>query len=297
MVDLPQENTCVYCGSAGVLMDAKAFHPYVHDFGPFSVYKCPACGSVFTFPVPTEQQVQDLYAGFDEGMYAKVAQLRRKFPLQAWFNQCLQRIRRYFPDPSASFTWIDVGAGEGIMSRLMLNQYPNSKGMAIDFHDRPESLNGIGLEWRRMDLNKTWVDIPKVDLAFSITVLEHMADPASFLRSLVQTLHPGGVAYLNCPRTDALAFGILGKKWPYYLPGEHLSIPSRKGMRILANRIAVDTGLDKSDIAVSSVIMPYPLGYYLGYYFDWKASRYWFNPSVYIPTGMLECTIAGKLSS
>ena len=297
MIDLRQKAECVYCGSVGSLMDAHAFHPYVKQFGPFSVYKCTSCDSIFTFPLPSEQQLINLYAGYDGGMFAKVAMLRRKFPLHAWFSQCLDRIRRFFPDPMASFTWIDVGAGEGMMSQLMLTHYPFSRGIAIDFHDRPQTLDAGQIEWRRMDLNKPWADLPKADLVFSITVLEHMANPNSFLRSMLQTLTPKGVMYLNCPRTDALAFRLLGKKWPYYLPGEHLSIPSRKGMKALAGHVAGASELNNPEIEVSSVIMPYPLGYYLGYYFNWKASRYWINPSIYIPTGMLECTVSGKLSN
>lgn len=297
MTDLQQKAECVYCGSEGTLLDANAFHPYVKQFGPFSIYDCNSCHSVFTFPVPSEKQVLDLYAGYDGGMYAKVAMLRRQFPLHAWFNQCLRRIRTFFPDPMASFTWIDVGAGEGVMSRLMLKHYPRSRGIAVDFHDRPKSLSELRIEWRKMDLNKPWEAFPEANLIFSITVLEHMVSPYLFLRSMFQTLAPDGVMYLNCPRTDAMAFRMLGKKWPYYLPGEHISIPSRKGMKALAELVAGSSKLKDPDTAVSSVIMPYPLGYYLGYYFNLKASRYWFNPSIYIPTGMLECMVSGKLSN
>lgn len=297
MIDLKQKPDCVYCGAEGEVMDAHAFHPYVKQFGPFCLYVCRSCGSIFTYPLPSSQQIQDLYAGYDGGMFSKVATLRRKFPLDAWFNQCLQRIRHFFPDPLSSFTWIDVGAGEGMMSKLMTRHYPNSRGIAIDFHDRPSSLDGIAVEWRRMDLNKDWENIPQADLVFSITVLEHVANPGFFVRSMLQALTPTGVMYLNCPRTDALAFQVLGKKWPYYLPGEHLSIPSRKGMKVLASRAVNASILNHPDVSVSSVIMPYPLGYYLGYYLHAKASRYWFNPSIYIPTGMLECTVSGKLSS
>ena len=297
MIDFRQKAECVYCGSEGSLMDAHAFHPYVKYFGPFSIYLCSSCRSVFTFPVPSDKQIRELYASYDGGMYAKVAMLRRRFPLHEWFNQCLRRIRTFFPDPMASFTWIDVGAGEGMMSSLMINHYPRSRGIAIDFHDRPKSLNDLRIEWRKMDLNKPWETLPEVNLVFSITVLEHMASPHTFLTTMLQTLAPDGVMYLNCPRTDALAFKLLGKKWPYYLPGEHVSIPSKKGMEVLANLVTGSSSLRDPDITVSSVVMPYPLGYYLGYYFNCKASRYWFNPSIYIPTGMLECMVSGKLSN
>lgn len=297
MIDLPQKAECLYCGSKGALMDARAFHPYLKQFGPFSIYRCVSCKSIFTFPVPSEAQLGLLYSNYDTGMYEKVAMLRRKFPLHDWFDQCLQRVCRFFPDPTASFTWIDFGAGEGMMSRVMADYFPRSKGIAIDFHDRPKVLGDLNIEWYKMDMNKHWNFLPKADLALSITVLEHMADPRSFVSSMMNTLKPEGVMYLNCPRTDALAFQLLGKNWPYYLPGEHLSIPSRKGMKALADEIAGVSALKNPRVAVSSVTMPYPLGYYLGYFFDWKASRYFFNPSIYIPTGMLECTVSGKISN
>lgn len=273
------------------MFDAAGFHPYVPGHGPFRIFRCGQCGSIFTYPNPSMEMMAAFYSGYQKGMYHKISTLRERFPLDAWFSQCLQRIRRLFPDPGARFTWMDLGAGDGIMSVWMEKAYPNSEGIAVDFHERPPKLAASGVRWISADLNRDLHGLPSVDLVFSITVLEHVLDPRDFVDGILALLHPGGSLYLNCPRADSMAFRLMGKRWPYYLPGEHITIPSVKGLLDMVGTCCRSRFGRIGPLAVRPVIMPYPLGYYLGYYLGWNAKRYWIDPDIYLPTGLLECIL------
>lgn len=291
MINIPEQPACVYCGGGANLFDAAGSHPYVPDHGPFRIFRCGQCGSLFTHPNPSIEVMARFYSGYQKGMYHKVSMLRERFPLNAWFNQCLRRIQRVFPDPEARFKWMDIGAGDGIMSAWMERAYPKSEGIAVDFHKRPSRLAASGVRWIEADLNKDLHGLPPVDLVFSITVLEHVLDPRDFVDGMLGLLLPGGSLYLNCPRTDSLAFRLLGKRWPYYLPGEHITIPTIKGLQHLVDSCCRSRFGRSGQLSVKPVIMPYPLGYYLGYYLGWNAKRYWIDPDIYLPTGLLECML------
>ena len=223
-------------------------------------------------------------------MFRDIALLRKKYPLTAWYTQCLSRIGNALGNPDDPFTWLDLGSGDGAMSELMKRQYPSGRGWAVDFHARPQRLKDVDVNWMNADLNQGMKDLPRVKLAFAVTVLEHVKDPANFLGSALDLLEQGGVLYLNCPRADCLAFRLLGRKWPYYLPGEHITVPTVKGLTQLLDRLTGSRPDKRFAMEVSPVIMPYPLGYYIGHLTGNRWLPDWQMP-VYLPTGLLECKV------
>jgi SAM-dependent methyltransferase len=189
-----------------------------------------------------------------------------------------------------SFSWIDIGAGEGEMSNMIHQNFPASNGTAVDFHERPAQLNNA-VGWISADLSRQMPSIGKVDLVFAITVLEHMTDPGHFIRSCLDLMKPGSVFYFNCPRADSNAFRIMGKKWPYYLPGEHITIPSISGLGKLMHVECSRKFGDRYTLTISPVVMPYPLGFYLGYFMPFTMKNFSLSTDIYFPTGMLECQL------
>lgn len=291
MIDVQELVPCLYCGNDAQLYEKNAHHPYASEHGPFQIYVCRSCSSLLTYPVPSGSVLNALYRSFDKGMHSKVRELRTKYPLHAWFRQCIRHMMKGAGFARKEFSWIDVGAGEGEMCKRMVETFPVSKGMGVDFHGRPGALDKTnGLGWMAADLNEDLpVELGTVDLIFAITVFEHMANPVHFIRSSLDLLKPGGVLYFNCPRADANAFRIMRKKWPYYLPGEHITIPSITGLEQLMRRECDQKFGNGYTLKIAPVIMPYPLGYYLGYYLPFTKNLFSLTTSVYIPTGLLEC--------
>jgi SAM-dependent methyltransferase len=191
---------------------------------------------------------------------------------------------------SNAFSWIDIGAGEGEMSNLLQDKFPSSMGTAVDFHERPWQFNR-SVSWISTDLGRGMPSIDKADLVFAITVLEHMTNPVEFIRSCLDLVKPGGVFYFNCPRADSNAFRIMGKKWPYYLPGEHITVPSVAGLGKLMHRECNAKFGDRYTLKISPVVLPYPLGFYLGYLLPFTMKYLSLSTDIYFPTGMLECQL------
>ena len=232
-----------------------------------------------------------------------IRELRDEYPLTKWYNQCIDNAFHYAQKDIKStqiFNWIDLGAGNGELAKLMTARFPMSSGVGTDFHDKPAALSTSGIKWLKADLNDTSGEpvavLTRADLIFLITVVEHLLRPDIFLGHALQLLKAGGCLYLTTPRIDCTAFRLLKEKWPYIIMGEHLNIPSIKGMETLLHKTCTKIfGENNYTVIVKPVILPYPAGYYLQYFglksIAQKLPQNWL---LRLPTGLLEAAVMLK---
>ena len=62
-------------------------------------------------------------------------------------------------------------------------------------------------------------------------VLEHVPEPAAFMKLCRELLKPGGKVFLNVPDLDSFEARLLGRRWPLLL-AEHLNYFNRESLRI-----------------------------------------------------------------
>lgn len=286
---------CCFCNSKNLkILYSDAYHPYKKDHGPFNFYKCKNCGSGLTFPLPSPENLEALYKNFSGGLIPRIREIRDSNPLSRWYSQCIKHAFKGYLPPNNNFNWIDVGAGNGELSELMASKFISSQGTAMDFHVTPHLLEKLkNVRWTNIDLNKIHLhEILKTDLIFLITVLEHVLYPDKLVNHLLKGLNPGGKLYITVPDFGSLASGVLKNKWPYYLPGEHLNIPSKKGMGLMLQNLCKNEFTHKKySIMVKSTVLPYPLGYYLSYWGIERKSIF-SKAAVRLPTGILEASVS-----
>lgn len=290
---------CCFCGSINLKLKYRnLYHPFKDRYGPFNFFECLDCGSGLTLPPPSDEELQSLYNCFEGGMIPFIQDIRKKNPLVRWYEQCIGRAVSLLNISNPNdFLWWDVGAGNGEVSAMMSEKFPSSRGVAIDFHQRPDGLKPLNnIRWEEINLNNPEMLIgEKVDLVLLITVLEHVLFPDALIGRLIQKIKKGGVLYITVPDFGSIASKVLQKKWPYILPGEHLFIPSKKGMMLMLSRLCKREFPDNNfQIETKSIILPYPAGYYLNY-FGWKKTPSIFSKmAIGLPTGLLEATVKIK---
>ncbi|MGC2110559.1 MAG: class I SAM-dependent methyltransferase [Candidatus Korobacteraceae bacterium] len=165
------------------------------------------------------------YGGFPEAK--ALAKLKSRQP--EWYRDVLN----FFP--SASGAIADVGAGEGWLSREIARQDLHVD--SYDFHPQPELLLPLGsrVRWTQADLSTSgWALRNDYDTVFCIAVIEHLIDPLGLMKELLRIARPGGKVHVLGPYSDAWAHRLLRKRWPYIIPGEHLTIPSLYGLDLMA---------------------------------------------------------------
>ena len=147
---------------------------------------------------------------------------------------------------------IDVGCGAG----LMCEPLSRMGGVVTGIDAAPENVDVAAAHAAGQGLNITyWCgDVAEIDEQFdvvtSMEVIEHVSDPAAFLRALARCLKPGGLMILSTPnRTPLSKLGIvtIGESIGGIPKGTHdwnkFITPDEM------TDLAVDAGLEVNEIA------------------------------------------------
>lgn len=289
---------CMFCGGDLQLKYKGLFHPFKPDHGPFDMFDCSVCGSSQTEPLPSKDSLATLYSSFNDGLPNLHRTITSDDPQLAIYRLCFNRIASVSDwEKDDNFTWVDIGAGGGEFSCLMNDAFPNSRGVAIDLHSCPAALvNSKAITWARRDINRDnfSVGLPQFELVVSLSVWEHVLRPDLFVSNLLRLVRPGGMLYLLCPNNTSWASRLFGRRWPYFIPGEHLSMPSLMGARrCIQRQWALIHGVDqRANINVRPVMLPYTLRYLLRRLGIEQVGKL-MPPglSVPLPVGALEATV------
>lgn len=193
---------CRICGSE----NAKLF---VSVWGKYHYYECKKCGSVFLHNLP---DVKGLYTGHEtvSGRY---------YINDAVFEQRVNMISA----PKVHFVldicegskipvsqWLDIGCGGGEILRYL--QTTNIRAVGIE-SDKNEvdfaTKKGLNVINHYIDINTNNTKINKLiqesDVISMLNVIEHIADPVSFVRYIFQNMKPGAIFTFEVPRHPSMA--------------------------------------------------------------------------------------------
>lgn len=264
---LAAAEACIFCGGGALtLLQKQQYHNRNTAFGPFDIYCCRSCGSWSTEPVPTFEQLRNLYDSYVDGLPEDLVDARKTSSQRPWYRQCLRRAANFAHDivQQPAFQWLEVAPGGGDFAEMFAKAYPRSKGTALDLHDRPKALTAVeNLEWRQGDVNIAFPKdfTQKFDFVASISVFEHVQRPDEFLAHLLSCVRPGGVLYIVCPDAGSWMARALGRRWPYSIPGEHLFMSTIDGSRNLVQKKLNDLNLTAKEVRIRPVWVPYTLRY------------------------------------
>lgn len=286
------ENHCLYCASHAQKLWGKGLnHPVWKEMTGIDLYRCDECKSLSTFPMPTPEFLGECYSKYSFGGYPEhKAKAKAKSSQNIWYEHILDLFK---VGEMKGERVADIGAGEGLLAESILRRSNGGieKLTCVDYHALPESKRALAengkLEWLQKDLSKEWDLKGRFDRIFCIAVLEHVIEPELLIRNLVESVKVGGKVHLLAPVADSTLFKFMGKKWPYHIPGEHLSIPSLEGVRKLCERAGAEIRvIKKSRITYSTnYILGSLFGFTLPSSFDlaWK-----------LPIGIFSMTLEKK---
>ncbi len=291
-------NRCYFCGQENLeLAFAGGYHKRKKDHGPFDLYQCCNCGSAVTYPLPSPAVLASYYATVTtHGLSHAARDVFTADPEAGWHEACARRLIALAAEKRVeSITWIDVGAGGGEVASRLAAQFPASRGIAVDIHDRPASLHA-SVEWRRIDIgDENWASrMGMADLVFAVGVWEHVRRPDLFARAMISLLNAGGSIYMMTPNFGSIARRLLGAKWPYYAPGEHICMPSLQGARHCLARefAAVHDATGTPRISARPIMLPYsPQLLAVRFGMPQLGRALPQRPRIRLPPGAMECVL------
>lgn len=252
---------CPACGAMPGSYRYQGLQDHLENVpGSWNLRDCAACGSLFLDPRPTLQSIAKAYASYythssgamayadDNGLsvFWKLANGymnsrygsqrlpassagRWLLPLVLPLRQQLDFFYRHLPRKPGRL--LDVGCGNGVF--LLRAKAAGWKVMGLE----PDPVaaatvhqSGLNVHAGTMD---TFDEAQSFDVITASHVIEHVHDPAFFLKQISRLLCVGGTVWLATPNVQSMGHRRFGRAWRGLEPPRHLTIFSARALRTL----------------------------------------------------------------
>ncbi len=219
----PTIATCPVCG--GVIFRT------VLQVGPHPVVDCTGCGLRLTNPQPSDAELAAIYGPnyvLVEGDAAAEAMVLRS--KRATADHCLDLLIRAGVSPKGRL--LEIGCGQGNFLVQAAQRGFDVTGVECSSFACERARANLGGRGRVLhgEIGVLANESAAYDVAVLCDVIEHVRDPASFLRELGRLLRPGGVLLVVTPSLDSWSARTLGSRWMEY-KAEHLFYYGRATLR------------------------------------------------------------------
>lgn len=146
---------------------------------------------------------------------------------------------------------LDVGCDTGTFITSAANQF-GIIPVGIDVSKRSVALSqAIGVEAYQTRLEQAPAHLSNFSLITAVDLVEHVADPGTFLQAVQHRLRPGGHFYLETPNIDSMVYGLgavlcrLTKGWPQdtferLFPPQHVQYFNLNSLHKLVRRYGLE---------------------------------------------------------
>lgn len=222
-----RKNTCYLCKSSLQL--------FLHKNG-YDVYVCSACGLKSTkLTVPYAQFIKEFYtAGYftgvsSAGAYSNYA-VDKPYIVRT-MGKFLTALKAVHPSPARL---LDIGCAYGYFVELALAAGYDAYGIDPSSHAAGRAkLRFNARVWEGTIGSVKFFPDTHFDVITMLDVVEHLADPRADLRRATRLLADDGRILIATGDTESMAAKLLGRRWTFYIPPQHLFFFNRKNFTTL----------------------------------------------------------------
>lgn len=192
-------------------------------------WRCTGCGLARQHPLPTLEELRAYYdASHVNGLYRAFVEAERIKTLTA--ERRLRQVgRRVRPG-----RWLDVGCSNGAFVAAAALAGHEAEGLELS-QPAIDEARRRGLRVHSGTVEAHGPDA-HYDTVTGFDVLEHVTDPVAFIRAVRRLLVPGGTVALTVPNEASLIRYLMGSRWYFYIPEEHLFYFGPKQIRRFLER-------------------------------------------------------------
>jgi 2-polyprenyl-3-methyl-5-hydroxy-6-metoxy-1,4-benzoquinol methylase len=256
----------------------------------YAIERCPACGLVQVRDEPDPAVLDRIYAA----LHVKHQTYRAESAARRENERRVDLLRQLLP---ANAAVLDAGCATGdflepAKAVFRMSGMDVSEGAVEVARRRHPELSDRLLVGRIEDWPPGFHGFDAICLW---DVIEHLWDPVSACRRMFDHLAPGGLLFLSTPDAGALTAKLMGPRWAFMIPPEHLSLFAAKSFRHLFE--AVIPGEIVQHVSqgkwTNVAFLVYKLNRMAGNrlpkgVMDWAARSALGKTLVYIPTGDIQ---------
>lgn len=241
------------------LCQNKVLMPIANE--PWLLYRCMNCRLVQAIPIPTIQQINQMYQGDYWKNYSFYDS--QHFSHLKYFQKKISEISKSRKNGSL----LDVGCATGKFLQIAINEGYKTQGIDISDYAVKQCMKS-GLKASK-EILATHNKNKKYDIITAFEIVEHERDPLNFIRKAHKHLNKNGLMVVTVPDSNTLTARIMGKKWFGYKNKEHIFHFTNESLQLLFKKAGFTNFQIKKDD-----YRPYLLIYYLErinyYLFKWK---------------------------
>ncbi len=201
----------------------------------YGIHRGMPSGIGVTVPVPTPEELDALYARhYDYGVHALIEREKR------WRSGKLIDLALGPSRPPPIRSALDVGCMYGyLLDELRRRGVATVQGIELAHEPAAQArAHGIAVHEGTLEQFAAAAGDLAFDAVFAQHVLEHVRDPAAFIRAAFRLLVPGGKLVLAVPHLGSRAQRLFPRSWGWYQVPVHLFHFSQPALR----RLAQDAG-------------------------------------------------------
>ena len=213
----------------------------------FEHWYCRNCGFVFVNPRPSETELVKMYGTltyftnrtelFEIARICDGLSFNITMDVDEWYGTIARRIKGHL----SGGAMLDVGGGSGRFLKFVKDKYPEFDPTLIEINEKlcQVASDVFGLKTFNGTIEQLKLDGRKFDVVVSIATLEHIHDPASYLKTIRSVMNPGGVLYMTMPRLGPLRRALSTSAIYDVFPPLHLNFFDAKSIKAIieSNRI------------------------------------------------------------
>lgn len=216
--------SCLICGAADGLL--------LYRLSRFEVLRCNACEQVRLFPLPSREEIRQLFEDLYTTGKGSVPELATYYgycyedipsnPLVQQYELWLNAIERH----QRPGRLLDIGCGAGLFLSVARRRGWSTLGVDESEEATRHAREHFGLEIRVGDFADFAREGRTFDAITMWDIIEHARDPVGLMRAVRTCLEPGGVAGISTPNQRSILDLIAGIL--YRVSGGRLVAPLEK---------------------------------------------------------------------
>lgn len=207
----------------------------------FGYSQCVDCATLYQTPRPYLEQFEQFYRDsassnyWAEVFFPTVLEKRRDLIFSSRVIQIRALCEQAGFIPS---TLMDVGAGYGLLLEEWRKVDPSTRLLAVEPSKRLAEVcrsKGIEVLETLAEQAQAWEELGQLVTCFE--VLEHVHDPAHFVRCLYRLASPNGYVVVGCLGVEGFDIQVLWERSKSISPPHHINFLSIRGFEALFKRV------------------------------------------------------------